>query len=79
MIYVFEAYKMIKNTIKNLDMKYHQYTNSEMDIVKINKELFIDTLDNMFLIKHELPIKSIAQSTESVYKQRSHKLTRSVY
>ena len=37
MIFVFESYKMIKNTIKNLDMKYHQYTNTEMDVVKIDK------------------------------------------
>lgn len=52
MIYVFEAYKMIKNTIKNLDMKYHQYTNAQMDIVKIDKEIFINSLDEMFKIRH---------------------------
>jgi hypothetical protein len=56
-VYMFSAYKIIRKTVKSIDMNYVQYTPQDLSVVELDRRALNESIANFGRIKLDLPLK----------------------
>jgi len=65
-VYMFSAYKIIRKTVKGIDMNYVQYTPPDLSVVDLDHRSLKEAIASIGRIKFDLPLKhpeSIAKAS----------------
>jgi hypothetical protein len=55
---MFSAYKIIRKTVKGIDMNYIHYTPPDLSVVDLDKRLLSECINSFGKVKFDLPLKA---------------------
>lgn len=64
-MYSFSAYKIIRKTVKGIDMNYLHYTPQDLSVVDMDQRGLSEAISNFGRIKLDLPLKTQEATTKT--------------